>query len=36
METTLESHGFITLLTTPWFLTVVGGTIILGIPSLTA
>jgi hypothetical protein len=31
METTLESHGFITLLTTPWFLAVVGGTIVLGI-----
>lgn len=31
METTLESHGFIALLTAPWFLAVVGGTIILGI-----
>lgn len=31
METTLESHGFIALLTAPWFLTVVGGTIVLGI-----
>jgi hypothetical protein len=31
METPLESHGFITLLTTPWFLAVVGGTIVLGI-----
>ena len=31
METTLESHGFIALLTTPWFLVVVGGTLVLGI-----
>jgi hypothetical protein len=31
METTLESHGFIALLTAPWFLAVVGGTIVLGI-----
>jgi hypothetical protein len=31
METSLESHGFIALLTSPWFLAVVGGTIILGI-----
>lgn len=31
METTLETHGFIALLTAPWFLAVVGGTIVLGI-----
>jgi hypothetical protein len=31
METALESHGFIALLTAPWFLAVVGGTIVLGI-----
>ena len=30
MEATLESHGFITLLTTPWFIAVVIGTIVLG------
>lgn len=30
MDTTLESHGFITLLTTPWFIAVVIGTIVLG------
>lgn len=31
MDTPLESNWFITLLTTPWFLAVVGGTIVLGI-----
>ncbi|CAN7662867.1 hypothetical protein LJR016_005235 [Devosia sp. LjRoot16] len=31
MESQLESHSFITLLTTPWFLVVVGGFIVLGL-----
>jgi hypothetical protein len=31
MEIGLESHAFITLLTTPWFFTVVGGFILLGL-----
>ena len=31
MEASLESHWFITLLTAPWFLVLVGGTIVLGI-----
>jgi hypothetical protein len=31
MESQLESHSFITLLTSPWFLVVVGGFIALGV-----
>jgi hypothetical protein len=31
MESQLESHSFITLLTAPWFIVVVGGFIVLGL-----
>jgi hypothetical protein len=31
VETPLESHSFVTLLTAPWFLVVVGGFIVLGL-----